>query len=229
MSVWLVIGTSPDAKDMFREFQREQTFFNVSITTNAGLDVMGSLLPTYYWVSDPRAIAKYRDRYAPLARLSTRIVTSKWIADPRITKLDPILLDVPVTFPPAKRPFKEAEYVNGRTSGSIMLQFAVNSGATVVHLIGMSGWKPPIKVDVMEFHVPVVRSVITRSPQTRFVWWGQPNHDLPDVENVEIIRGRQNDRAGRIGAVAGPGADRIVEAKIPCRGDERGRPGYRTA
>lgn len=178
---WLVLGTSPSHQKWYERLSHARGDMTV-ITTNNGIETCPA--PDYYWISDPRAWRRHREQIEPMRRSGTLVVTSKHL--PGIAQRADVAVDVPVGFPPEQRSFERGRYANGRTSGSIMVQFAVNSGAWDVHIVGCEGWGTE-KPRIMQWYVPLMKSIVRRCPDVRFTFYGDLKYAVSG-DNVEIIR-----------------------------------------
>lgn len=180
---WLILGGGPHADRLLPLALDRKP--DITMTTNAGLAHLA--VPTYYWISDPSAIRRFMDEYLVAQRAGTLIVTSRHLQHRGVLDIADVRLDVPVEYPPEKAPFRRGRYVNGRTSGSIMVQFAVNKGATAIDCVAMQGWRPKQKDGIMEWHEPLMRSVMLSNPTIPFTFFGGTVLKIDDVPNASTV------------------------------------------
>lgn len=119
---WLVIGGGPSARESFAKVKDPATI----ITTNAGGNIVR---PDVYWLSDPVAIAKYRDYW--LGFLGEVICNDEAVKNARGDK--------PTTLFPY---LDKGPLFHGRCSGVLCCRVAISRGAKRLSLIGFDGYNP---------------------------------------------------------------------------------------
>lgn len=203
---WLIVGSSPSVTTFVDPAlacvgERGQT-----MTTNSGWQLFATAesarwpRPDYYLLSDPIAIEAHARAAGWMRHRGTRIVGRVGMNIRGVPVDDQIdLADY------AQRdPWQPGTFVNGRTSGTICVQFAVNRGARVVVIIGMDGYlsspgnvvretfdarmgKASGSAISREWQVPLLQQIVTASPQITFVLAGHLSYSLHG-DNVIMAR-----------------------------------------
>lgn len=191
MTTWLVLGSSVSAP---AEYERAKPFADVVITANRGLKIDPS--PDWYWCTDHVASQRYLPMVEPELRNGTKLITTELgiRQNPKLRELAHTVLNYPIRF---NTTFQPGEYVNGRASGSMILQFAANQNPDRILMVGMEGYQSTPKHVVVEYfdgergagkceklmdtYGPLVQSVIDQSPGIEFRFFGElhyPWHGL---------------------------------------------------
>jgi len=135
---WIVLGCSPSAPRYFRQVQAEHPGATV-ITCNAGWRIA---TPDVYFVYDRVACAQYRDQCIRMHSLGVHLVTlarhPQALRERQIEWFDEYLHLEPVT--PEKTVFTKGNYPQCNLSGLFCLCYAINNGASHVHVVGMEGY-----------------------------------------------------------------------------------------
>ena len=187
MTTWLVLGSSVSAP---AEYERAKPFADVVITSNRGLKIEPN--PDWYWCTDHIASQRYLPMVEPALRNGTKLITTELgirVAKergPHLRSLANTILEYPSVF---NTNFEPGSYVNGRASGSMILQFAANQQPDRILMVGMEGYiSTPSRVvteyfdgergagkckQLMETYGPLVQSIIDQSPGIGFWFFGK--------------------------------------------------------
>lgn len=191
MTTWLVLGSSVSAP---AEYERAKPFADVVITSNRGVKIEPN--PDFYWCTDHVALQRYLPLIEPGMGNGTKLITSEISISfahrygvPNLRSIADVILDYPRAF---NTNFEPGSYVNGRASGSMILQFAANQRPDRILMVGMEGYQSTasnIQVEyfdgerggakckaLMETYGPLVQSVIDQSPEIEFCFFGRPNY-----------------------------------------------------
>lgn len=198
MTTWLVLGSSVSARN---EYARARPFADIVITSNRGFKIEPN--PDWYWCTDHIASQRYLPMMEPALRNGTKLITSELGIKhaPNLRALADVVLDYPTAF---NVTFKPGSYVNGRASGSMILQYAANQHPERILMVGMEGYQSTagnIQVDyfdgergaakckaLMNTYGPLVQSVIDQSPDIEFWFFGElhyPWHGLFPVGTLD--------------------------------------------
>lgn len=196
MGIWTVYLSGPSA----RGIQPAPTEY--TITTNAGgfnLDEP----PTHYFLTDSVACERYNELARNLrAKYRTRLISlhrqPSALATRNVADFDDLLFVRPQNdgrFCPGA--FSQSPY-----SGGYCLQYAVNCGATDVHVYGLDGglgYQSPV-------YAQLIQSIVYHSPGTVFHFHCTPDFPLAGI-NVRRVRA---DESG----VHGPSKGIRAESRI---------------
>lgn len=199
MTTWLVLGSSVSAP---AEYERAKPFADVVITSNRGLKIEPN--PDWYWVTDHIAVQRYLPLIEPSLANHTKLVTSKLAIGfalkeaPHLHSLADMIIRYPRQY---NSNWERGWYVNGRASGSMILQFAANHNPDRILMVGMEGYQSTPKRVVVEYfdgecgtakceklmetYGPLVQSVIDRSPSVDFFFFGSPHYPWRGMSIVE--------------------------------------------
>ena len=199
---WMVLGSSPTAPDHYQTP-------DVDVIAVAGDGILLVPGPDYYLISEATALWRREAQMKEARKLGTWVVMGKdmsraigkyagkdykypcdEIIDGRLRVYD----------------WKPGHYVR-TCGGGIALQWAVNHGAGEIHLVGLEGYKGkgepdyftgqkghPNGLKVMEEHYfPMLKAVMTRSPQIQFILYGHPTYRI-EADNVTYLHGKEPDR-----------------------------------
>ena len=158
-STWLVLGSSLSAPDYLKKVSGE---YDISIATNVGINL---LQPDYYFLSDKLAISKHLTKAIEMQKLGMKLIM-------RENRLE---ADINIEFgkPKVNQTFVRGEYVHPRFSGLICMQFAINSGATKILVVGHGGygssgqWVPSF-----------MQSMVNVCPDIQFVFYGDLTYTI---------------------------------------------------
>jgi len=125
-STWLVLGSSLSAPDYLKKVSGE---YDISIATNVGINL---LQPDYYFLSDKLAISKHLTKAIEMQKLGMKLIM-------RENRLEADI-NIELGKPKVNQTFVRGEYVHPRFSGLICMQFAINSGATKILVVGHGGY-----------------------------------------------------------------------------------------
>lgn len=184
-STWLILGASPDADDVYARVR--PTLKDVTVATcNSGIDIEPE--PHVYWISDRKAAKMHLNAIRLARSLGTHIITSGMTAmydnDIRDVAHEVVCYSLhPSTV------WTPGKYVNSRTSGAMLVQYAVNSGATEIHLVGFCGYMTTKQrrcveyfhgvvggewcESVMKTYGPLLQNIIDQSPQVKWIMHGE--------------------------------------------------------
>lgn len=200
---WLILGSSVGAE---RWYGQAKALADVRCTCNGGITVESE--PDWYWLTDPHAIERHLETARAASQRGVRIITSRQSAKAKgeLVRLAHTTLDYARRF---EQRWRRGEYVNGRTSGCFLVQFAINNGAKRVLLVGMEGYKSRENEvvtdyfdgrdglashgDTMHYYVPMMRSIIEQCPDVEFVFYGHPNYDVA-APNVTVVNEQGENR-----------------------------------
>lgn len=199
MTTWLVLGSSVSAP---AEYERAKTFADVVITANRGVKIEPN--PDWYWCTDHVALQRYLPLIEPGMANGTKLITTEFAIArngryaPNLREIADVMLDYPTAF---NTNFEPGSYVNGRASGSMILQFAVNQRPDRILMVGMEGYQSTashIQVEyfdgergaakckaLMNTYGPLVQSVIDQSPEIQFLFFGELHYPWRGISIVE--------------------------------------------
>lgn len=199
---WLVLGASPSAPDFYK-------IPDVDFITSAG-DAILLCRPDWYFVNERRSLDLHKQERAEARAKGTRVVIQR-----SFRKLIKYHDDSNFCFPyddciedfSYGSIWRSHEYwTPGRysqsSSGCLALQWAVNHGATEVHMVGMEGYTGGVDYFTgtkgselgarwtHESYGPLVQRIIETSPDIQFTMYGEPLYQLK-AENLTFY-GRPN-------------------------------------
>lgn len=202
---WIVLGSSPSAARDFPlalHAAARAGEMPIVATANAGIEL--APVPDYYWISDPVAVAMFIVAARRAVSAGTRVITN-----PPGYASCPVLREIGAEIVPGadmahSRGWYRGLYLNARTSGSWLTQFAVNHGARHISLVGMEGYRSspqrgsvvdyfdgrtgsPRLSRVMETYANIMREIVTASPQTTFELYGDMTYELKGA-NVRLAQ-----------------------------------------
>jgi hypothetical protein len=209
VTTWLVLGSSPSAP-RFYDALWPAAWRMTTITTNSGWQMMlvaDTCLPTvpdYYFLSDPVAIELHARAARYMQKRGTTIIAKQSAAQGLGIGLDDSqILRVPLADYAERGDWTPGQYLNGRCSGAICLQHAVNAGAREIYLVGMDGYASQGKQIVRDsfdgrvgkssgktitdsWYAPLIQSIVAATPHIRYIVCGKPRYELAG-SNVSII------------------------------------------
>ena len=183
MTTWLVLGSSVSAPE---EYQRARPFADVVVTANRGVKIEPN--PDWLWCSDNVAFARYRDKIDAAIAGGAKLLTNAFGCKraPGMREIAHTVFSYPTKFDSNWRP---GEYMNGRASGGMILQFAANQQPDRILMVGMEGYQSTpghLQVEyfdgelgaatsekLMDTYGPLVQSVIDQSPEIEFWFFGK--------------------------------------------------------
>lgn len=147
-SRWMVLGSSPSAPEHCNTPEIDFT-----ISSGDGIILRH---PDYYFIMEESALWRRVDERYEAQRNGTKIVLSQYLVqllrgkkyqdflDRTHQKLFPyneLIRFDPLSRPETWKTWRRGNYV-AACSGVLCLQFAVNHGATEIHMVGMEGYAP---------------------------------------------------------------------------------------
>lgn len=180
----------------------------VVATANAGLYelIRYQCWSDYYGVMERDSPKLYGRMYNDARdNHGTRIVTSS-LAMLNIAKIDPDIV-LEITGWSDSHVFERGEYITGATTGSHLIQLAVNFGAKYVTLIGMEGYKSTPSTQVIDtfdgrkgpkfghkhtkqWYGPLMQQVVVACPDVQFEFYGRLEYPM-EGKNVVLISEKQ--------------------------------------
>lgn len=136
--IWLALGSGPSAPIGLDQFGTSGITVNASITCNAGIKLLPR--PTVYVAVDQIASTQYAEAASEAQQAGTLLACLR--RDPAAMRerkndhYDLIIDDDPKSLPHV------GGYGRFRYSGPLMLEIALNQGATELHLVGFDGYSP---------------------------------------------------------------------------------------
>lgn len=197
-TTWLVCGASPSVPEhLDQAYEHAGGTDANSIACNSAIYrwLIRDEPLDFYWLHDADACRRYRDYAKYLQRIDgMRVITlddgsgPDTLAARGIEYADEFIQAVPPNYTVS---WERGQYTNTRTSGGIILQYAVNHGATEVHIVGMEGFKSrPGNVVVDHFdgstgreqnnfvtkayQVPLFKLIAAKCPDVDFHFYGKP-------------------------------------------------------
>ena len=213
-TTWIVAPHSP-SMPMFWPVVRSAYPSATTITCNGGIDVFR---PDYFYMFDSRALEIWRDAARQAQAAGTLLVSLRaqpppilpqrvydlfdqcgvddvmhhfqYDASHRGTEHFDIHLDIGRhNRLKEDRLCRRGEYVDCGFSRLYCIQFALNSGANHILLLGMEGYPPGIYARskmTLEAVAIFVASCIEVCPDVQFEFCGAPEYELPDTDNYRI-------------------------------------------
>lgn len=206
---WLIVGSSPSMPTFLEYVIRTRAeYFDVVATTNAAVTELarpggsGPIIPNYYAVMELKTPELYGRWYEQLRRdHGTMIVTSSLALANHIDVKPDIVLEI--TGWADQTGFVRGRYITGGTTGSHLIQLAVNLGAKHVTLIGMEGYRSTPATQVVDsfdgkvgpkhgeahtrkWYGPLMQQVVSACPDVFFKFYGRLSYAVVG-DNVQIV------------------------------------------
>lgn len=134
MSSWLCVGSGPSAPERLERFLASSIQWSNSITCNAGIKLWP--YPDYFLCVDMNASRDYEPQARAAQAQGTKLVT----LDRECSALQERRCDFYDVFLNIGPKPREGGYGHFRYSGPLMLEIALNHGASELHLIGFDGY-----------------------------------------------------------------------------------------
>ena len=145
LTIWLVCGASPSVPDLLdAAYARAGDATSIACNSAVYRWLIRDELLDYIWLHDHEACRLFSDYAKYLQRIDgTRLLT---LGRDSLPALESRGVDDAYEFIEASSPnhtvtWERGKYTNARTSGGLILQYAINNGATEVHVVGMEGFK----------------------------------------------------------------------------------------
>lgn len=206
---WLILGSSPSMPDYVdHAFDRWRGLGSRGpgawCTTNAGVfEAMRYMLaigdawdrrPDYYGIVELETLPRFKRYIDVLVAWGTKLVTTSRTVNAGLQLPADVVLPVPAG-QPTDNPWQPGEYRCCASTGAYLVQFAVNSGATHVIMVGMDGYTShggDLHVDTFDgrlgapaaaehqrtMTVPLLQQVAERSQQVKFEQFGRPTFGI---------------------------------------------------
>lgn len=209
-TTWVAVGSSPTVPEFLEPAIERAGPGALTIACNAAIlrFLIRDRGPDYYWVSDWVACDRYRDYHEWAQRnRGTEIVTlgrdGPGALEQRGLGNAHHLIDAS---PPSHTiEWERGTYTNARTSGALIVQFAVNRGAKAVHVVGMEGYlSTPGKVVVDTFdgrlgkdnggfhakecQTPLFNLIAQKCPDVAFTFYGKQRFPIQGANVTWVNR-----------------------------------------
>ncbi len=195
---WMVLGASPSA-------EKYHSVPEADAVAAAGASILIHR-PDFYFVNEVGSLWKYTEELDEARRLGTKVILSRKLRNYLSNNKPPSYRYPCDEFLDTKEcndeePAREWElgsYVP-ICGGVLALQWALNHGASEIHLVGMEGYGGP--EDVIYFnggygtnhsenytkniYAPLLRTIVSGMPDVCFVIYGTPVYDLVG-SNVDL-------------------------------------------
>ena len=193
----MVLGSSMAAKDQLLAWREREELCPV-VTCNKGYKMWP--VPHFWLLRDKWAIVNLREHYEDARKRGTKLVTLEGGGGDIEYRIDG---DMNRGGP---MEYRRGEIWNVGLSGMLMVQWAIQMGATELNLVGFEGY-PKGKGEVAYFdgrvwwdgesakdlkvserQAELLDQMVRACPDIRFVWWGRPLYHVDeDRRNVRII------------------------------------------
>lgn len=195
MSRWMILGASPSAQD-------NCLLPVVDFVAGAGKSIL-FYRPDYYFIIERRSLWLHPEELK-LARVNgTKVIVRKFLIPNVIEKLQAegkysgdYPHDFAINLKNDWKDWEPGDYVNAN-SGAVALQWAINHGATEIHLVGCEGYRGPGHIDYCDGtasnkhnkqrsekeYVPLLKKIIKKCPEIKFFVYGNSTYKLKN-ENV---------------------------------------------
>lgn len=180
---WLILGSGPSAPDWY---DKVRPLVDKVATCNAGIELCPQ--PDVYALCEAATFPMYAEQYRKARETGTRVITIDCVGPANKRDMDEVL---PVLGPDIfdMETWEKGVYRNGVTTGSILVQYAVNNGATEVHLVGFEGYHaktgPGQFVKTNNYQGPLFYRMAAVCPEVQFTFYGRP---LYDVSPAAIVK-----------------------------------------
>lgn len=217
----MVLGASPSAP----EYHKEP---DVDAVASAG-DAILLRRPGFYFINEQGALWKHANKLSEARQLGTQVILADHLYQVIRQRKGPaysypcdmFLKLYPISCYKSWRIWVLGLYVP-MCGGGMALQWAINHGATEVHMVGMEGYTggadyfagqagtddgPAYNKQV---YVPFLQRVISQRPQVQFTVYGNPSYELQG-DNVTLIGNNQGDQSSAPTLSRGSPLERSVQ------------------
>ena len=178
MMRWMVLGASPTAPNYCD--------LDVDVVIAAG-DGITLRHPDYYIVCEPRGMNRYIRRRKDERRLGMKVIVTHHFGGCKFPY--DIVVNVVAVYDSSN--WHRGQYMAG-PSGVLGLQYAVNNGATEVHLVGMEGYtsnadyftgmsSTPNDIQTIREFPALMQGIVDACPDIDFHIYGNPIYTLKGV------------------------------------------------
>lgn len=182
---WMVLGSSPSAPYYFGSIQSDRV-----ISSGDGILL---IRPDYYLVNEYNALDRHETIRLRCQAQGTKVLVSDYVDLHKhlgyaVDEVIPLLVPGEDLDNSWKR-WEPGRYVFS-VSGAVGLQYAVNHGATEIHMVGMEGYTggadyftgqighQGAKVFTTTSYAPLLRLIVSKCPGVQFITYGDLVYDL---------------------------------------------------